>query len=67
MVLYRSLSAAGWLSWLEHTVHTRGVAGSNPVPATSYAQTEEEGNDETDGRSIKTAVRFILQRKTNHV
>ena len=25
---------AGQLSWLEHTVHTRGVAGSNPVPAT---------------------------------
>ena len=25
---------AAWLSWLEHSVHTRGVTGSNPVAAT---------------------------------
>ena len=25
---------ARWLSWLEHTVHTRGVVGSSPTLAT---------------------------------
>ena len=30
------INVAGQLSWPEHSVHTRGVAGSNPVPATSH-------------------------------
>ena len=36
---FSKLIVAGQLSWLEHTVHTRGVAGSNPVPAIFYCHT----------------------------
>ena len=33
----RLIGEAAWLSWLEHSVHTRGVTGSNPVAATIFS------------------------------
>ena len=32
--IFINIYMAGELSWLEHAVHTRGVVGSNPIPAT---------------------------------
>src|SRR4051812_7557011 len=41
-------SAGDWLSWLEHRLHTAGVAGSNPASPT-LRQKENLGHPLQDG------------------
>ena len=44
VLLPQPINMAEQLSWLEHSVHTRGVVGSSPISATIYAEVAEQAD-----------------------